>query len=823
MILSFDEIKKDDIIMAGGKGANLGELASIGVNVPAGFVITTAVYKRFIEENGIAAVIEKTLAAAGSDKALLLNAAGQFRQLIKSGAFNAQTKALIERHYAMLGDDVSVAVRSSATAEDLPDASFAGQQETYLNVRGSDAVCEQIRNCYASLWNDRAVVYRCNQAYDQSALAIAVVVQTMVESEKSGVLFSVNPVANKQTEVLINANYGLGESVVSGRVSADAYVVAKSGKIVDIAIGNKEMQIVYDSDQTKEIAVASEKRCARVLSDAEITALLDVALKIEAHYAYPVDIEWAIKEQTLYILQTRAITTLKKNRVEQDRPIPTYVKNVKIKKHNRELMSFLVEKIPFAFRALEFDYFTAVSEQKITILAENGITLSPNLVMDDAGLMSISREKMRLNHKIYKIFGTLKKLKDYAYCAEQCRQFLNEYSARANRYKSLDFAQMNLAECKAFLIDSYQLTKDISYKRFKYAVIPSILDKALTKAVKKVDPHYSSFDLYWGLANRTTQVAREITKIARYVKQNNALQASLLAGNDYHTLCQNHTDFKDLTDAFMRDHGYTLDYVSYCVAGKSFIEDPDRILKLVKPQITKDDGKIAPTEEKDFAELTHALKDIYGKKYPQLKNKIDNFRYFHYAREEGQYLYEIIDFYLRQCLKRINVLLLGDDNYQLGVANLFYDELIAALSSEHLSAQAIEKIATRNENLPFAQSVWDASKLVLYDKKGNVLHGISGNAGVVVARVCVIKRPAEFYKMQKGDVLVCPFTAPEWTSLFELASAVVADTGSALSHAAIVAREYGIPAVLGVGYATTTFRDGDMVKVDGNTGEVTGV
>ncbi len=823
MILNFNQIKKDNVIMAGGKGANLGELVSIGLNVPAGFVITSDVYKSFIEENGIGAVIVKKLTAAKNDKAMLLKAAKHFRDLIKNGKFNSQIKSLIERYYAKLGDDVSVAVRSSATAEDLPDASFAGQQETYLNVRGIDAIYDQIRNCYASLWNDRAVVYRTEQSYDHANLAIAVVIQTMVDSEKSGVLFTVNPVDEKQNEVLINANFGLGESVVSGRVTADTYVVAKSGKILDFNIGNKELQTVCDSNQTKEIAIASAKRRTRVLSDDEIVALLQTALKIETHYCYPVDIEWAISNRIIYILQARAITTLKNNGGAQNRKIPAYVKNVKVKKRNRELMSFLVEKIPFAFRALEFDYFTAISEQKMTISAENGITLSPNLVMNDEGLMSISRENMALNRNIYKLLGTLKSLNDYDYCAKACRQFLNEYSARVNQYKALDFTQMSFAECKSFLINSYQLTKDISYKRFKFAVIPSVLDKSLAKAVKKVNAQYSSFDLYWGLAYRTAQVAQEIANIAHFIDQNSILRDAVLSGLDYYSLCQQFDDFKRLTDDFLNAHGYTVDYVSYCVEGKSFIEDPDRIIKLLKPQITKDNTITNRIEERDYNELTKALKVIYGKKYSKLENKINHFRYFHYVREEGQYLYEIIDFYLRRCLERMNALLLGNKDYRQGIANLFYDELIMTLNNKRISDLEVKKIKIRNKNLPFANSVWNASKLVLYNNKGASLHGISGNSGVVVARVCVVKNPAEFYKMQKGDVLVCPFTAPEWTSLFKLASAVVADTGSALSHAAIVAREYGIPAVLGVGFATSTFKDGDMIKVDGDNAKVTGV
>lgn len=226
------------------------------------------------------------------------------------------------------------------------------------------------------------------------------------------------------------------------------------------------------------------------------------------------------------------------------------------------------------------------------------------------------------------------------------------------------------------------------------------------------------------------------------------------------------------------------------------------------------------TEEKDFGKLMEQLKIVYGSQYPALEKKIKHFRYFHVVREESQYLWETLFYYVRQCLRRTNTLLLSDTDYESGVANLFAEELTEACKRGYLSEADKEKITRRNEKHPLSQKVWDASKLLVFDSKGDVLKGVSGSAGVAVGKVCVIHGPEEFYKMQKGDVLVCQLTDPEWTPLFGLASAVVADTGSALSHAAIVAREYGIPAVLGVGFATTKFKDGDTIRVDGDKGEV---
>ncbi len=396
MIRHFNQINKADIVVAGGKGANLGELVSAGINVPNGFILTAEAYKSIIKENKIDSIIKEKLRDAGRDEKNLLSLAAELRALFKKAKFPKEIKELIQKAYAEMGENISVAIRSSATAEDLSDASFAGQQETYLNVQGIEDVLKQILNCYASLWTDRAVMYRLKQNYKQDDLAIAVIIQEMVESEKSGVLFTVNPINQNQEQMLIDANYGLGESVVSGSVTADNYIISKNGEILSFTIGSKEREVVYGDKQTKEIPVEESRRIARVLNDEEVLRLCQIAKKIEEHYAQPMDIEWAIKNQEIYILQARAITTLKKTPVATAEKIDSYVRGVKIKKYNRKIMSFMIEKIPFAFRAIEFDYFTAVTKQKNRIFAENGIILSPNLIMDNEGIMIIPFKRLHI-------------------------------------------------------------------------------------------------------------------------------------------------------------------------------------------------------------------------------------------------------------------------------------------------------------------------------------------------------------------------------------------------------------------------------------------
>lgn len=849
-VLDFQEIKKEDVMTAGGKGANLGEMTAAGITVPGGFVVTADAYKAFIKENHLEEMFRKELTEAGNDEAKLLDAAKKFRHAISEGKLPEEVEKAVREKYAQLGEQARVAVRSSATAEDLPDASFAGQQETYLNVRGSEAVLTQIRNCYASLWGNRAVCYRSNQGYDQLSVALAVVVQKMVESEKAGVLFTVNPINRNPDEMQINASYGLGESVVSGKVTADSYLCDKQGKVKSCQIGSKETQIIYadtqgtaatanaqctpddvitsdaqktpgDTAATKEVTVSAEMRKARCLNDEEIAVLCAEAVRIEKHYGCPMDIEWAIAGGSVYILQARAITTLHTDNAEEQKIIAGYLEGMQITGKARANMAFQLEKMPFAYRPLDYDYIIKINRQKAKIFQENGIILTSDPRIDDDGIQTLPTSRIKINGGIFKLFGTLKLLKNFAVCTEKCRTFLAEYEDEIGKMRQIDFEQKNVKECGEFLSYTLNLIGRLAYDRFKYALFPSFIARDMEKAVQKVDKSYTKFDLFWGLNNKTSEVTRDIAELAGKIKEDKALAADLLQGANYQTLYKKYPEMQSAFDSFLQKNGYKSDYNCYCVDARTLLENPDRLLHILQPLVATTETA-SGEKEQDFGKLMEQLKAIYGNKYPALKERIEDFRYFHVVREETQYLWETVFYYVRKCLERTNMLLLSDTDYEHGVANLFAEELIAACERGSLSESDKEKIERRNSKHPLAQKVWDASKLLVFDADGDVLKGVSGSTGTAIGKVCIIHGPEEFYKMQKGDVLVCQLTDPEWTPLFNLASAVVADTGSSLSHAAIVAREYGIPAVLGVGFATTRFKDGDTIKVDGDKGEVSG-
>lgn len=319
----FAELGKDDVGLVGGKGANLGEMTRAGIAVPPGFCVTAEAYKYFVERMELQAKIRALIKQTDINdvEQLTLNTA-RIRDLIKATPVPPEIADEITRAYRELGggDDVSVAVRSSATAEDLPEASFAGQQDTYLNIKGAAAVVEHVRRCWASLWTARATSYRESHGFDHFTVYLSAVVQKLIRASRSGVAFTANPITGNRQEIMINASWGLGEAIVSGTVTPDEYIVNKTTwQIVDKTIAEKTTMIVNDPARdvgTVKVAVAEklgpEYVKAQCLTDEEVVALAKEFQRVEDHYRFPQDIEWAYDpdDERFYILQARPITTL---------------------------------------------------------------------------------------------------------------------------------------------------------------------------------------------------------------------------------------------------------------------------------------------------------------------------------------------------------------------------------------------------------------------------------------------------------------------------------------------------------------------------------
>lgn len=316
VILWFQQIGKDDIARAGGKGANLGELTRAGIDVPPGFVVSVAAYYDVLDRTGLRAKIGELLTEVDPrNMQALQKAAQQIKELIAPAEIPEAVAGAIRSAYDRLGGGL-VAVRSSATAEDLPQASFAGQQSTFLNVAGAEHVVHAVKACWASLFEAQAISYRARGGFDHLSCGIAVPVQTMVQAERSGVMFTVNPVTKNAAQIVIEAAYGLGEAVVSGLVTPDMYVVDKASlAIVERMVSEQEKELVRDpageaphANMWRDVPI--ERRSVQKLSDEQVVELARLGLRVEGHYGRAQDIEWAIDGRRTYLLQARPVTTV---------------------------------------------------------------------------------------------------------------------------------------------------------------------------------------------------------------------------------------------------------------------------------------------------------------------------------------------------------------------------------------------------------------------------------------------------------------------------------------------------------------------------------
>ena len=315
-IIWFDQINKNDVPLVGGKGANLGEMTQAGIPVPRGFVVATSAYRRFMEQAGLDATLRELLGDLDvSDTEKLTAISDQVRHSMLTASIPSDTASAITESYTSLGGGL-VAVRSSATAEDLKEASFAGQQATYLNVDGETNVVDAVQRCWASLFEGRAIFYRQQQGFDHLSVDLAVPVQKMVQSETSGVMFTIDPITADPTRVMIEAVWGLGEAAVSGMVTPDSYIASKEPlAVLASSTIPQHKQLVYSPHETDEAGehntwqpVPATQQDRPKLNEEQVHELTVLGLRLEEHYGAPQDVEWAWVDGGFQILQTRPVT-----------------------------------------------------------------------------------------------------------------------------------------------------------------------------------------------------------------------------------------------------------------------------------------------------------------------------------------------------------------------------------------------------------------------------------------------------------------------------------------------------------------------------------
>jgi phosphohistidine swiveling domain-containing protein len=862
----FDEIGKQDIALVGGKGANLGELSRAGLPVPPGYVVTTRAYDAFVEVSGIKGeVVALASVPRAEDPAGFEEVAEGIRALFSGGKVPQEMADEIRAAYQELGEDgeIAVAVRSSATAEDLAGASFAGQQETYLNVRGAEALLEAVENCWASLWTARAMAYRTRQGIAPETVSLAVVVQRMVESEAAGVMFTANPSNGRRNELTISAAWGLGESVVSGTVTPDSIVVEKgSGRVLSRETADKGVMTVYTEDRTAERPVPEVQRLAPVLDDEMAGELARYGKRIEDHYGTPQDIEWALSGGEFYVVQARTITALPEPMA--DPPTNWSVPDPK----GFYVRASIVEQMPDPLSPLFADLAYGSVPRSLDKLM-NELLGSDTLRQGElafptvngyayyyykmAAILRISAKALAVLPSLYgsgKASG-VKHWREYSH--PRYATIVKEWEAQPPE----DLPAVGLLASARELLDA-----GTEY----YTSVQTIIPIAATSELmftgfydrlirREGDPPGQIFVL--GFDSTPIRAEKSLYDLAMWCGEHPELAAALLdtrsqralellrmeeppAGMDESVWDDWRLRFQIHLDRF--GHAvYNLDFVNPVPA-----DDPAPLFDTLKFYLRGQGQNPYERQRRMVRRREEATRAMLERLDPARGRLIG--RLLRWAQDAAPVREDALaDTGLAWPVMRRMLLELGRRLFEAGAvekpADVFWlrrqelEDMASSLDAGERQltslAEAVEqrKMLWRGQRrvtppqlLP--QDSWfkvfeNLMPAASEDQTGDTIKGIAASGGQVTAAARVLGGPGDFGQMRPGEVLVAAITTPAWTSLFAMASAVVTDVGGPLSHSSIVAREYGIPAVLGTGVATRRIRSEQNIRVDGDAGTVT--
>jgi phosphohistidine swiveling domain-containing protein len=848
---------------AGGKGASLARLAAAGLPVPDGFHLTTAAYRRFVAENGLQTQILAAVSAAAPAKtAVPEDASAGIGRLFAQGAMPDAVAEAVRKAYAGLGGgDAPVAVRSSATAEDLPELSFAGQQETYLNIRGAQSVLDAVRKCWASLWTARAIAYRLQHGIDQEAVTLAVVVQTLVPAEAAGVLFTANPVTGDRGEAVINAVWGLGESIVGGLATPDTLTLDKaSGWVLRRETADKRVMTVRVENGTVEQPVPEARRRAPVLDDGQAAELAALGARIETLFGMPMDIEWALAGGKFAILQARPITALPqgKSALPAEWPLPG-----KGPFSRGSIVDLMPDPLSPLFATLGRDRYNMGEERLMEwFIGDRHARITWLNVINGYAYISATLSLVA----VLRIIVSIPRMLQIVRKAEtrwrtEAVPFYREAVARwqvrtladvtaddlvHGAREVYDAAILNLTTLQAGLLGGSQIAESL---------LKGVYDRFLRRPG---DP--DSVALVRGYDSAPIRAEKALFDLARWLSGKSALAdyvrrcpAQQMADELAKTVAPAGMDAADWREfqsrwhSHLERHGamiYTLDF------GRPLpLDEPAPLLETLKlfaigaiPNPYDRQQKLAEEREAGVQSILKRLKGLkrwlfakvlgWAQNFSPLREDAIAFIGYGYPQLRRMFLE------LGRRLAQAGAMERPEDIYWLTESEL--GEAADALDRNRPPAD--RRIAIRERKAEWqAQNRLSPPPILpladrhisgrlnmggFYSKSGDaqaadLVKGFAASPGRVTAPACVLHGPEDFDQMQPGCVLVAETTTPAWTPLFAMAAAVVTDVGGPLSHGSIVAREYGIPAVMGTGEATRRIRSGQMVTVDGGAGTVT--
>ena len=860
-IRRFDELGRDDVATAGGKGANLGELTRAGLPVPPGFVLITAAYRAFVESSGIG---DQVLALAAvprdAEPAASEEPSARIRALFASARMPADMAQELLAATAELGDG-AVAVRSSATAEDLENASFAGQQDTFLNVRGTDALLDAVRACWASLWTARAMAYRGRQGIDPAAVALAVVVQEMVDADAAGVLFTANPTTGRRDDAVIAAAWGLGEAVVGGIVTTDDVVVEKAtGHVRSRTTADKAVMTVAADNGTEERPVPADRRTRAVLADADAAALAALGVRIEEWFGAPQDVEWARAGGTgqtgeFSIVQSRPITALPEPSAtpptDWSVPDPTsfYVR------------ASIVEQLPDPLTPL----FAEMVDGSVTrsLHAVMGELLGRDDLVrpDDVALPTVNGYAYyRYSHRgitrmLLRTPTALRAVSRRGRASVRVRwreKARPQYVRAVERWTARPVDSLTVAELVAGVEEL--LDAGTTYYTAVQTIIPlaASSEDAFSRFYERLvrrpgDPPPATFLL--GSDSAPIRAEQSLYDLATWTRTRPGLAAALAdvppertaalfeadeipAGVDPVDWSEWCARFRAHLDA----HGHTVYNLDFAAPVPA--DDPAPLIVTLRFYLGGGGTDPAQRQHRAAARRDEATSEVLVRLDPLRRAVFARLlRWAHSAgplREDALADVGLAWPQLRRMLREVGRRLAAADVID-GWDDVFWlrrSEILAEpatpltdLVDERRALWRGERQVTPPQVLPEG-SWWEKAfgrwlPATSVEQTGAVLRGTAASAGQVTATARVLAGPHDFGRMRPGDVLVASITTPAWTSLFAMAAGVVTDIGGPLSHSSIVAREYGIPAVLGTAVATRRIPDGARVRVDGDAGTVT--
>ena len=880
--------------IVGGKGRSLSRLAKAGFDVPVGFQITASAYRRYVAHHNLQAkILELAKPEIVEGAVSFENASSNIGRLFADKDLSAELLTDIRSAYEMLPGNPAVAVRSSANAEDLPELSFAGQQETYLNVKGGVQVSEAVKKCWASLWTAQAINYRHEMDIGQNTVAMAVVVQIMIPSEVSGILFTANPASGDRSEMIVNCSFGLGEAIVSGRVTPDTYIVDRDTLTAkETMIGAKEQMIVSNGEQGIRMEnITAEQKDISSLSKESLTELAALAIRVEKEFdGVPQDIEWAISDAKLWLLQSRPITNLPpeplRNVIWPEIPGAQLLKR-QVAENMPDPLCPLFEDI--YLRAI-FDTqswpegwkwngrLTKNWMKNFVVTTVNGYAYQP-LYNERHGdwenhMSKIRKEQVNLPwyanfkqairmpsfmidemkggplHVFYLLMRTFRTFRKFPAIRKWEKQQLPDYLAVIERWQKIDPTQATGEELLAGM-------KSLNFAEARYwQALRSIIGTA-----KMTDGGFQTFleqnapdegfisgTFLSGFTSKTLDAESVMRSITERIRINRSLYELVIITPVSRLLdeLERHPEGKQIHAAiknYLHDYGrqvFNLDFVE-----PSMQEEPLPFAMSLKAMV-RNTGYDLATRQKAVARLRRS-KFRQALKFFKGKQRIEFLRLYwtariNYPTREAALFYMGLAWstfrpWAMELGKRLvatgtlvqpdDVFYLTSDDLQSAIEAQSNDKALPELGARALEQRELRTLRFRMDQPsaipPLKQKDTESPFSSLRSNEGetNTLRGFAVSPGTVTGVASVIMTPNDFDKMTPDTILVCPLTTPAWTQLFPHATGLVTDIGSILAHGSIVAREYGIPAVLGIGDATQRIKSGQRIMIDGDKGLVT--